>query len=56
MAEFAVDPIFGVQVYARLLPMLSVPNAEVAEAMISKYGTNATALDQLTEQYREGIA
>ena len=57
MAEFAVDPIFGVQVYARLLPpMLSVPNAEVAEAMISKYRSYATALDQLTERYREGIA
>ena len=57
MAEFAVDPIFGVQVYATLLPpMLSVPNAEVAEAMISKYQSYATALDQLTERYREGIA
>ena len=57
MAEFAVDPIFGVQVYATLLPpMLSVPNAEVAEAMISKYRGYAAALDQLTERYREGVA
>ena len=57
MAEFAVDPIFGVQVYATLLPpMLSVPNAEVAEAMIGKYRGYAAALDQLTERYREGVA
>ena len=57
MAEFGVDPIFGVQVYATLLPpMLSVPNAEVAEAMIDKYRSYAAALDQLTERYREGVA
>jgi len=57
MAEFGVDPIFGPQVYATLLPpMLSVPNAEVAEAMLSKYRGYANALDQLTERYREGIA
>jgi len=57
MAEFAVDPIFGVPVYATLLPpMFSVPDAEVAEAMICKYESYATALDQLTERYREGVA
>ena len=57
MAEFAVDPIFGVQVYATLLPpMFSVPDAEVAEAMVGKYRGYAAALDQLTERYREGVA
>jgi uncharacterized protein (DUF885 family) len=57
MTEFAVDPIFGVQVYATLLPpMLSVPNAEVANAMVGKYRSYGAALDQLTERYREGVA
>jgi len=57
MAEFAVDPIFGAQVYATLLPpMLSVPDAEVAKAMIRKYQSYATALDQLTDRFREGVA
>jgi uncharacterized protein (DUF885 family) len=56
-AEFAVDPIFGMQVYAKLLPpMLSVPNADVADAMVEKYRSYGAALDQLTERYREGIA
>ncbi len=55
--EFAVDPVFGMHVHATLLPpMLSVPDADVADAMISKWTGYATALDQLTERYREGIA
>jgi len=55
--EFAVDPIFGLQVHAKLLPpMLSVPNAEVAEAMIDKYRAMARSIDQLTERYRQGVA
>jgi len=57
MAEFAVDPIFGFQVYAKLLPqMLSVPNADVAAAMVEKYKGYGQAFDQMTERYREGIA
>jgi uncharacterized protein (DUF885 family) len=57
MAEFAVDPIFGSQVYAELLPpMMSVPNADVAAAMVEKYKGYGRSFDQMTERYREGIA
>ena len=56
MAEFAVDPIFGFQVYAKLLPpMLSVPTAAVAEAMVEKYKGYGRSFDQMTERYRQGI-
>jgi uncharacterized protein (DUF885 family) len=56
MAEFAVDPIFGAQVYAKLLPpMLSVPTTEVADAMVQKYKGYGHSFDQLTERYRQGI-
>ena len=57
MAEFAVDPIFGIQVDATILPpMLSVPTAEVAEAMVGKYRGYGRAIDQLTDRYLEGVA
>jgi uncharacterized protein (DUF885 family) len=56
MAEFAVDPIFGFQVYAKLLPpMLSVPTAEVADAMVEKYKAYGHSFDQMTERYRQGV-
>ncbi len=56
MAEFAVDPIFGLQVHAKLLPpMLSVPTTEVADAMVEKYKGYGHSFDQLTERYRQGI-
>jgi len=56
-AEFAVDPVFGFQVYAKLLPqMLSVPDADVAAAMVEKYKGYGHSFDQMTERYREGIA
>lgn len=56
MAEFAVDPIFGPQVYAKLLPpMFSIPNAEVAAAMVEKYTGYGRSFDQMTERYRQGI-
>jgi uncharacterized protein (DUF885 family) len=57
MAEFAVDPIFGIQVEATILPpMFSVPTAEVADAMIGKYRGYGRAVDQLTDRYLEGVA
>ncbi len=57
MAEFAVDPIFGLPVIAKLItPMLSVPNADVAAAMVEKYRGLGRMIDQLTERYREGVA
>ncbi|MEA2024151.1 MAG: DUF885 domain-containing protein [Actinomycetota bacterium] len=57
MAEFAVDPVFGLQVYAKLLPpMLSVPDPDVAYAMVEKYRAYGRSFDQMTERYRQGIA
>ena len=56
-AEFQVDPIFGLHIEAQLLPpMLSVPHADVADAMVSKWAAYAETLDQMTERYREGVA
>ncbi|MEN8234873.1 MAG: DUF885 domain-containing protein [Actinomycetota bacterium] len=56
MAEFAVDPIFGLQVYPKILPpMLSVPDADVADAMVEKYKGIGRVFDQMTERYRQGI-
>ncbi|GMQ84583.1 MAG: hypothetical protein BMS9Abin07_0147 [Acidimicrobiia bacterium] len=56
-AEFAVDPIFGLHIYAQLLPpMLSVPDADVAAAMVEKWKSYAGTIDQMTERYREGVA
>jgi uncharacterized protein (DUF885 family) len=57
MAEFAVDPIFGIHVYAKLLPpILSVPTADVADAMVEKYKAYGRSFDQMTERYRQGVA
>ncbi len=56
-AEFQVDPIFGLHIYAQLLPpMLSVPDADVADAMVGKWTSYAATIDQMTERFREGVA
>jgi uncharacterized protein (DUF885 family) len=56
-AEFGVDPIFGWHIEARLLPpVLSIPNAEVAEAMVDKWSNYGRTMDQATERLREGVA
>jgi uncharacterized protein (DUF885 family) len=56
-AEFAVDPIFGLHIYAQLLPpMLSVPDAGVAAAMVDKWKSYAGTIDEMTERFREGVA
>ncbi|MCJ7780015.1 MAG: DUF885 family protein, partial [Acidimicrobiia bacterium] len=56
LAEFAVDPIFGFQVYAKLLPpLVSIPTAEVAAAMVEKYKAYGRSFDQMTDRYRQGI-
>ncbi len=56
-AEFAVDPIFGWHVEAKLLPpILNIPNGEVAAAVVDKWRSYATTLDQVTERFREGVA
>jgi uncharacterized protein (DUF885 family) len=55
-AEFAVDPIFGLHIDAQLLPpMLSVPDGEVADAMLGKWKSYARTIDEMTGRYREGI-
>jgi len=57
LAEFAVDPIFGFPVVAKLIaPMLSVPDADVADAMVAKYRAIGRTVDQTTARYREGVA
>ena len=57
LAEIAVDPIAGLPVIARLIAqMLTVPNAEVAAAMVEKYRGLGRLIDQMTERYREGVA
>ncbi len=56
-AEFAADPIFGIHIYAQLLPpMLSVPDADVAAVMADKWRSYAGTMDESTERLREGIA
>jgi len=57
MAEFGVDPIFGLQAVAKILPpMLSIPNADVADAMVEKLKGFGRTLDQMTERYRQGVS
>ena len=55
--EFAANPIFGVQTSLGVyLPKLAVPDADVAEAMVGKFASVATYLDDLADRHREGIA
>jgi uncharacterized protein (DUF885 family) len=55
--EFGADPIFGVQssigVY---LPKLSIPDGDVAEAMVGKFEGVAVYFHDLAERHREGLA
>ena len=56
MAELAVDPIFGIAVRAKLVaPMLTIPDREVAAAVVDKYRGLARFVDEQTERYREGL-
>ena len=55
--EFAANPIFGVQTSLRVtIPKLAVPDAEVAEAMVSKFDNVAVHLHDLAERHRDGVA
>jgi uncharacterized protein (DUF885 family) len=57
LAEFAVNPIFGVQAMLPVwVPKLSLPTAEVAEAMLGKYHGIATVFRDLGDRLREGVA
>lgn len=56
-AEFAVNPVFGPQVDLPLtVANLAIPDADVAEAMISKYHGIGQYLRDSAERHREGVA
>ena len=55
LAEFAANPIFGVQAVGRhYLPKLAIPDAEVAEAMVGKFEGVAAHFHDLADRHREG--
>ena len=55
--EFAADPLFGPQTELPLIVgMLSIPNAEVADAMVDKFHAMGRAFADLAERQREGLA
>jgi uncharacterized protein (DUF885 family) len=55
--EFGVDPIFGPQAMLPVVvPKLSLPSVEVADAMSGKYRGIATMFTDLAERNREGVA
>jgi uncharacterized protein (DUF885 family) len=57
LAEFGVDPVFGIQVALEVtIAGLSLPTAEVADAMVSKYRGIGSHLRDLAERHREGVA
>ena len=57
LAEFAVDPIFGAQAMLGVrIPKLTLPNADVAEAMTGKLTSIATHFRDLADRHREGVA
>lgn len=56
-AELGADPVFGVQASLPVsVPRLSVPDLEVAEAMVGKFEQVAVHLHDLAERHREGVA
>ncbi len=57
LAELHADPIFGPQVELPIItPMLSLPDAEVAEALVDKLHGAARWLREQGERLREGLA
>ena len=57
LAEFAVNPISGPQAMLPVrFPKLSLPTAEVAEAMIGKIKGVGPAFDAMADRLREGVA
>ena len=57
LAEIGVDPINGRQVeFPLLLGTLSVPDADVADAVVAKLGALAVAYDQDVARLRDGLA
>ncbi len=56
LSELSVDPIFGPQTEVPIvLNMFSLPDAEVAEALLDKLHGVADQYDQRVERLREGI-
>ena len=56
-AEFAVNPVFGPQVDLPLtVANLAIPNADVAEAMVSKFHGMGQYLRDAAQRHREGVA
>jgi uncharacterized protein (DUF885 family) len=56
LEEFAVDPIFGPQAMLGVrIPKLTLPDAEVAEAMAGKLAGIATHFRDLADRHLEGI-
>ncbi len=57
MAEFAADPIFGIQVDMPIvMGMLALPTAEVAEALVDKLRGLGRSYAELAERQREGVS
>jgi uncharacterized protein (DUF885 family) len=57
LEEFSVDPVGGFQAALQVIPpMLSLPNATVAEQVIPKYHGVATYFRQTAQRHREGVA
>lgn len=57
LTEFGVDPIFGPQAMLPVrIPKLSLPSAEVAEAMAGKFRGIAAMFRALADRHREGLA
>jgi uncharacterized protein (DUF885 family) len=55
--EFGADPIFGEQTSLPLVVgMLAIPDAEVAEAMVSKLNAIGEYFGDLAQRHREGVA
>ena len=56
-AEFAVNPVFGVQVDAPItVSNLGIPTPEVAEAMVDKFHGIGQHLRDVAQRHREGVA
>jgi uncharacterized protein (DUF885 family) len=57
LRTFAADPIFGPQTALPLIVgMLSIPTAEVADAMVAKFHSIGQSYIDLAERQREGLA
>jgi uncharacterized protein (DUF885 family) len=56
LEEFSVDPIFGPQaMLAVRIPKLTLPTAEVGEAMVGKLNGIATHFTDLADRHRDGV-